>query len=79
MKEVRKRAPRKTPNLDEVIEVAIELLLEHGEGGFRIEDVIERTGISKSSLYLICAGTCKNSTHDSLESIRCVVGSKVPT
>jgi len=51
-KEVRKRAPRKTPNLDEVIEVAIELLLEHGEGGFRIEDVIERTGISKSSLYL---------------------------
>jgi len=51
-KEVRKRAPRKTPNLDEIIEVAIELLLEHGEGGFRIEDVIERTGISKSSLYL---------------------------
>jgi AcrR family transcriptional regulator len=51
-KEVRKRAPRKTPNLDEVIAVAIELLLEHGEGGFRIEDVIEKTGISKSSLYL---------------------------
>ena len=51
-KEVRKRAPRKTPNLDEVIAVAIELLLKHGEGGFRIEDVIERTGISKSSLYL---------------------------
>lgn len=50
--EVRKRAPRKTPNLDEVIAVAIELLLRHGEGGFRIEDVIERTGISKSSLYL---------------------------
>jgi AcrR family transcriptional regulator len=50
--EVRKRAPRKTPNLDEVIAVAIELLLKHGEGGFRIEDVIERTGISKSSLYL---------------------------
>ena len=51
-KEVRKRAPRKTPNLDEVIEVANELLLKHGEGGFRIEDVIEKTGISKSSLYL---------------------------
>ncbi len=51
-KEVRKRAPRKTPNLEEVIAVAIELLLEHGEGGFRIEDVIEKTGISKSSLYL---------------------------
>lgn len=50
--EVRKRAPRKTPNLDEVIAVAIELLLKHGEGGFRIEDVIERTGISKSSMYL---------------------------
>ena len=28
------------------------MLLEHGEGGFRIEDVIEKTGISKSSLYL---------------------------
>lgn len=51
-KETQKRAPRKTPNLDEVIAVAIELLLQHGEGGFRIEDVIERTGISKSSLYL---------------------------
>lgn len=51
-KEVRKRAPRKTPDLHEVVAVAIELLLEHGEGGFRIEDVIERTGISKSSLYL---------------------------
>lgn len=51
-KEVRKRAPRKTPNLNEVIQVAIELLLEHGEGGFRIEEVIEKTGISKSSLYL---------------------------
>ena len=50
--EVRKRAPRKTPNLDEIVAVATELLLKHGEGGFRIEDVIERTGISKSSLYL---------------------------
>ena len=50
--EVRKRAPRKTPNLDEVVAVATELLLKQGEGGFRIEDVIERTGISKSSLYL---------------------------
>ena len=51
-KETQKRAPRKTPNLDEVIAVTIELLLQHGESGFRIEDVIERTGISKSSLYL---------------------------
>jgi len=51
-KEVKKRAPRHTPNLDEVIAVAIELLLKNGESDFRIEDVIERTGISKSSLYL---------------------------
>ena len=51
-KEVRKRAPRKTPDLAEVIAVTIELLLKNGESGFRIEDVIEKTGISKSSLYL---------------------------
>jgi AcrR family transcriptional regulator len=51
-KVTRKRAPRKTPNLEEIIAITIELLLQHGEGGFRIEDVIERTGISKSSLYL---------------------------
>ena len=51
-KEVKKRAPRHTPNLDEVIAVAIDLLLKNGESGFRIEDVIEKTGISKSSLYL---------------------------
>jgi AcrR family transcriptional regulator len=50
--EVRKRAPRKTPDLNEIIAVTTELLLENGESGFRIEDVIERTGISKSSLYL---------------------------
>jgi AcrR family transcriptional regulator len=51
-KEVKKRAPRKTPDLAEVIAVTTQLLLKHGEGGFRIEDVIEKTGISKSSLYL---------------------------
>ena len=51
-KEAKKRAPRKTPDLAEVIAVTTQLLLEHGEGGFRIEDVIEKTGISKSSLYL---------------------------
>jgi AcrR family transcriptional regulator len=51
-KEVRKRAPRKTPDLGEVIAVTIDLLLKNGESGFRIEDVIEKTGISKSSLYL---------------------------
>ena len=50
--EVRKRAPRKTPDLNEVIAVTTELLLKYGEAGFRIEDVIEITGISKSSLYL---------------------------
>lgn len=49
---VRKRAPRKTPDLQEIIAVTTELLLQHGDSGFRIEGVIERTGISKSSLYL---------------------------
>ena len=48
----RQRAARKTPDLDEVIEVTIQLVLEHGDSGFRIEELIERTGISKSSLYL---------------------------
>ena len=48
----RQRAKRRRPNLNEVVDVTMELLLEHGEGGFRIEDLIERTGISKSSLYL---------------------------
>ncbi len=48
----RQRAQRKTPDLDEVIEVTIELVLKHGDAGFRIEELIERTGISKSSLYL---------------------------
>jgi AcrR family transcriptional regulator len=51
-KEAKRRAPRKTPDLAEVIAVTTQLLLEHGEGGFRIEDIIEKTGISKSSLYL---------------------------
>ena len=50
--EPRQRAARKTPDLDEVIEVTIELVLKHGDSGFRIEELIERTGISKSSLYL---------------------------
>jgi AcrR family transcriptional regulator len=48
----RQRAARKTPDLDEVIQVTIELVLKHGDSGFRIEELIERTGISKSSLYL---------------------------
>lgn len=48
----RQRAKRRRPNLNEIVDVTMELLLEHGEGGFRIEDLIDRTGISKSSLYL---------------------------
>ena len=48
----RKRASRKTPDLDEIIEITIQLVLEHGDSGFRIEELIELTGISKSSLYL---------------------------
>jgi AcrR family transcriptional regulator len=48
----RHRAQRKTPDLDEIIEITIDLVLQHGDSGFRIEELIERTGISKSSLYL---------------------------
>jgi AcrR family transcriptional regulator len=48
----RKRAPRREPDLDAVLEAAVECLLENGERGFRIEQIIERTGISRSSLYL---------------------------
>ena len=48
----RQRSQRKKPDLDAIIEVAIELVLQHGDSGFRIEELIERTGISKSSLYL---------------------------
>ena len=35
----------------QVVDVTIELLTRHGESGLRIEEVQERTGISKSSLY----------------------------
>lgn len=48
----RQRAPRKIPDLNNVVAVTIELLEQHGESGFRIEDLQRRTGISKSSLYL---------------------------
>ena len=47
-----KRAKRKTPDLDEVIKKTLLLLEKNGAVGFRIEDLIEQTGISKSSLYL---------------------------
>lgn len=55
-KPIRQRAKRRTPNLNGILDVTVELLLEHGEAGFRIEDVIERTGVSKSSLYLHFGG-----------------------
>jgi AcrR family transcriptional regulator len=55
-KPLRQRAKRRTPNLDAILDVTVELLLEHGEAGFRIEEVIDRTGVSKSSLYLHFGG-----------------------
>ena len=48
----RQRAPRREPDLEAVLEAAVESLLENGERGFRIEHIIEKTGISRSSLYL---------------------------
>lgn len=51
-KKPRKRAPRHVPDLDQVVNITIELLEKHGESGFRIEELMERTGISKSSMYL---------------------------
>lgn len=48
----RKRSHRRAPDLDAVVGVACEMLLANGEGGFRIDELLERTGISKSSLYL---------------------------
>ncbi|MGA1172562.1 MAG: TetR/AcrR family transcriptional regulator [Ilumatobacteraceae bacterium] len=47
-----KRAKRKTPDLDGVIKKTLLLLEKNGAVGFRLEDLIEQTGISKSSLYL---------------------------
>ena len=47
-----KRAKRKTPDLDEVIKKTLLLLEKNGAVGFRLEDLIEQTGVSKSSLYL---------------------------
>jgi AcrR family transcriptional regulator len=48
----RQRAPRRAPNLEETVQITIELLEQHGETGFRLEHLMERTGISKSSIYL---------------------------
>jgi AcrR family transcriptional regulator len=49
---VRQRAPRHIPDLDQVVAVTITILEESGESGFRIETLMERTGIAKSSLYM---------------------------
>ena len=49
---IKKRAKRKTPDLHEIVEKTIVLLERDGAVGFRIEDLIVQTGISKSSLYL---------------------------
>lgn len=48
---VRQRAPRHIPDLDQVVATAVEILIESGETGFRIETLMERTGVAKSSLY----------------------------
>jgi len=49
---IKKRAKRKTPDLHEIVEKTIALLERDGAVGFRIEDLIDQTGVSKSSLYL---------------------------
>jgi len=49
---IKKRAKRKSPDLHEIVEKTIVLLERDGAVGFRIEDLIAQTGISKSSLYL---------------------------
>jgi len=49
---VRQRAPRHIPDLEQVVATTIDILKESGESGFRIETLMERTGISKSSLYM---------------------------
>lgn len=49
---VRQRAPRHIPDLEQVVTSTIAILEESGESGFRIETLMERTGISKSSLYM---------------------------
>jgi AcrR family transcriptional regulator len=46
-----KRAPRHTPDLDQVLAVTATMLDRVGESGFRIEELIAATDVSKSSLY----------------------------
>ena len=47
----RKRAPRHIPDLDKVLDVTASMLNQVGESGFRIEELIAATKVSKSSLY----------------------------
>jgi AcrR family transcriptional regulator len=47
----RRRAPRRTPNFDQVLDETTRLLDTVGETGLRIEELIAATGVSKSSLY----------------------------
>ena len=49
---VRQRAVRRKPNIAEILVITLELLERDGESGFRLEDLMQRTGISKSSIYL---------------------------
>jgi len=49
---VRQRAVRRKPNIAEILVMTLELLERDGESGFRLEDLMQRTGISKSSIYL---------------------------
>jgi len=49
---VRQRAVRRKPNIAEILMITLELLERDGESGFRLEDLMQRTGISKSSIYL---------------------------
>ncbi|NBO33611.1 MAG: TetR/AcrR family transcriptional regulator [Actinobacteria bacterium] len=48
----RQRAVRHTPDISEILTITLELLARDGESGFRLEDLMQRTGIAKSSLYL---------------------------
>jgi AcrR family transcriptional regulator len=47
----RRRAPRRAPDFDHVLDETTRLLDAVGETGLRIEELIAATGISKSSLY----------------------------
>ena len=48
----RKRAPRRSPDLNQVLDETIRLLDTVGETGLRIEELLAATKLSKSSLYL---------------------------